>query len=36
VVATVVYMVNGGRVCLCGNFKGARFDLDPLADDVAA
>ena len=27
VIATVVYMVNSGRVRLCGNFKGARFDL---------
>ena len=36
VVATVAYMVNTGRVRLCGNFKGARFDLDALADDVAA
>ena len=36
VIATVVYMVNGGRVRLCGNFKGARFDLDALAANVAA
>jgi len=36
VIATVAYMVNSGRVRLCGNFKGARFDLDALADDVAA
>jgi len=36
VIATVAYMVNGGRVRLCGNFKGARFDLDALAEDVAA
>ena len=35
VIATVVYLVNGGRVRLCGNFKGARFDLDALTDDVA-
>jgi hypothetical protein len=27
VVATVVYMVNSGRVRLCGNFKGAHFDV---------
>ena len=27
VVATVVYLVNSGRVRLCGSFKGARFDL---------
>ena len=36
VIATVVYLVNGGRVRLCGNFKGARFDLDALGKDVAA
>ena len=36
VVATVAYMVNSGRVRLCGNFKGARFDLDALAENVAA
>ena len=27
VIATVVYMVNSGRVRLCGTFKCARFDL---------
>jgi hypothetical protein len=26
VIATVVYLVNSGRVRLCGSFKGARFD----------
>ena len=30
VIATVVYLVNSGRVRLCGNFKGARFDLRGL------
>jgi hypothetical protein len=30
-IATVVYMVNRGHVHLCGNFKGARFDLEALA-----
>jgi hypothetical protein len=29
-IATVVYLVNSGRVRLCGNFKGARFDLRAL------
>lgn len=30
VVDTVVQLVNSGRVTLCGNFRGARFDLaDP-------
>jgi hypothetical protein len=28
VVATVVHMVNSGMVQLCGNFRGARFDLE--------
>ena len=27
IVATVVWMVNGGHVRLCGNFKGSRFDI---------
>ena len=31
VIATVVYLVNSGRVRLCGNFKDARFDLRELA-----
>jgi len=30
--ATVVGMVNGGSVRLCGNFKGARFDLNTFAE----
>jgi len=30
VIATVVRMVNSGAVRLCGNFKGARFDLGAL------
>jgi hypothetical protein len=30
-IATVVYLVNTGRVRLCGNFKDARFDLRTLA-----
>src|SRR5262249_54607874 len=30
VIATVVYLVNSGGVRLCGNFKGARFDLRGL------
>ena len=34
VVATVVHLVNSGRVQLCGNFRGARFDLE--ATDAAA
>jgi hypothetical protein len=27
-VATVVHLVNSGRVQLCGHFRGARFDLE--------
>jgi len=27
VIATVVYLVNSGRVRLCGTFRGVRFDL---------
>jgi hypothetical protein len=27
-VATIVHLVNSGRVQLCGNFRGARFDLE--------
>ena len=30
-IATVVYMVNGGHVRLCGTFKGSRFDLTSVA-----
>ena len=29
-IATVAYLVNSGRVRLCGTFKGARFDLRGL------
>jgi len=36
VVATVVYLVNSGRVRLCGNFRGARFDLDEVGLTAAA
>jgi hypothetical protein len=35
VIAAAAYLVNSGRVRLCGNFKGARFDLDALSDDGA-
>jgi hypothetical protein len=30
VIATVASLVNSGQVRLCGNFKGARFDLRGL------
>jgi hypothetical protein len=37
VVATIVHLVNSGRVRLCGNFRGAKFDLrDVRAAGVAA
>jgi len=36
IVATVVYLVNSGRVQLCGNFRGARFDLETTDGTLAA
>src|SRR5262249_3582853 len=36
VIATVLYLVNSGRVRLCGNFKDARFDLHALVADATA
>jgi len=36
VIATVVYLVNSGRVRLSGNFRGARFDLATVAGCPAA
>jgi hypothetical protein len=36
VIATVVHLVNSGVVQLCGNFRGARFDLGTVAANVAA
>ena len=36
VVATVVYMVNSGMVTLCGNFRGARFDLESVGMTATA
>jgi hypothetical protein len=36
VVATVVFLVNSGAVRLCGNFRGARFDLDEVGLTAAA
>ena len=31
VVATVAYLINSGKVLLCGNFAGAKIDLtDPV------
>ena len=36
VVATVVHLVNSGIVQLCGNFRGARFDLDTVGVSAAA
>jgi hypothetical protein len=35
-VATVVHLVNSGRVQLCGNFRGARFDLEATGVSEAA
>jgi hypothetical protein len=31
-IATVVYLVNSGRVRLCGTFKGGRFDVSGPAE----
>jgi hypothetical protein len=36
VVATVVHLVNSGIVQLCGNFRGARFDLEAVGLNAAA
>src|SRR5262245_45002468 len=36
VIATVVHLVNSGIVQLCGNFRGARFDLDEVGVSAAA
>jgi hypothetical protein len=36
VIATVVHLVNSGIVQLCGNFRGARFDLDAVGLSAAA
>jgi len=34
-VATVVHLVNSGQVQLCGNFSGARFDLEATGVKLA-
>jgi hypothetical protein len=36
VVATVVHLVNSNRVQLCGNFRGAHFDLSTVGAPGAA
>jgi hypothetical protein len=36
VVATIVHMVNSGMVQLCGNFRGARFDLESAGVNASA
>jgi hypothetical protein len=36
VIATVVHLVNSGKVRLCGNFAGARFDLGAVRRECAA
>ena len=30
IVATVAYLINSGKVILCGNFAGAKIDLSTL------
>lgn len=32
VIGIVVALVNSGRVRLCGNFRGARFDVPPTVE----
>jgi len=36
VVATAAGLVNSGIVQLCGNFRGARIDLDAVGSSAAA
>ena len=36
IVATVVHLVNSGMVQLCGNFRGARFDLKSVGANATA
>ena len=36
VVATIVYLVNSGKVRLGGNFRGATFDLSEFRPAAAA
>ena len=36
VIATVVYLVNSGRVRLCGTFRGARFEPETTAQSSVA
>jgi hypothetical protein len=36
IVATVVHLVNSGQVQLCGNFRGARFDLETTSAALVA
>ena len=35
VVATVVYLINSGKVRLCGNFAGAKITLPPPVYEVS-
>jgi hypothetical protein len=35
VVATVAYLINSGKVRLCGNFAGARIDLATPVDTAS-
>jgi hypothetical protein len=36
IVATVAALINSGKVRLCGNFAGARIDLNATDEDLAA
>ena len=35
IIATVVYLINSGKVLLCGNFAGAKITLPPPVYEVA-
>jgi len=35
VVATVAYLINSGKVRLCGNFAGAKIDLTGSTNTIA-
>lgn len=36
IVVTVAVLINSGKVRLCGNFAGARIDLNAIEEDIAS
>lgn len=36
IVVTVAVLINSGKVRLCGNFAGARIDLNANEEDIAS